>query len=127
MFKPDFETVWKNYPNRAGKKNALRHFTATVKTLADFENLKKAMSNYLQSGNVGRGFIKNGSTWFNEWQDWVNPSPTMMKGNAPERRNGNSVQAQGPRQYLCPKCTTKHNEKNCPVCGEPKPKETIHA
>lgn len=76
-----FEGIWQLYPKRSGKSNALRHFHSTVKEEADFERIQKALKNYLESGNVKNGYIKNGSTWFNEWQDWVEPSPEMMKGN----------------------------------------------
>lgn len=77
-----FESFWGRYPNRQGRKNALRHFEASVKTEADVGNLGRALENYLRSGNVNSGFIKNGSTWFNEWQDWITPTETMMAGGA---------------------------------------------
>jgi len=78
----DFEQIWNLYPNRQGKKNAQRHFFATVKTGEDLVRIRSALDNYLKSGNVLRGFVKNGSTWFNEWQDWITPSDIMMKGQA---------------------------------------------
>jgi len=76
-----FEEVWQLYPNRQGKKAALRHFRASVKTVDDLSKIIQALGNYLGSGNVKRGLIKNGSTWFNEWQDWVEPSDVMMLGS----------------------------------------------
>ncbi len=76
-----FDSIWNLYPNRQGKKNALRHFIATVKSPEHFAAIYQALKNYLASGNVKNGFIKNGSTWFNEWQDWVDPTESMMKGN----------------------------------------------
>ena len=82
-----FESIWDSYPVRSGKKAACRHFTASVKTDQDVSNIQKALANYLASGNVKRGYIKNGSTWFNEWQDWINPSDEMMNGKG---KNGNS-------------------------------------
>jgi hypothetical protein len=84
-----FENLWKEYPNRCGKKDAFRHFTATVRIPKDLENFRRAMKNYLSSGNVKNGFVKNGSTWFNQWQDWIEPSETMMKGNPDAKRKGN--------------------------------------
>ena len=69
------------YPNRQGKKDALRHYKASVKTEVDVVQIGRALNNYLASGNVKRGYVKNGSTWFNEWRDWVNPTDIMMKGN----------------------------------------------
>jgi hypothetical protein len=73
-----FEEIWKQYPNRQGKKNALRHFLTTVEDGSDFDRIRLALKNYLASKNVKKGFIKNGSTWFNEWQDWETPAPAMM-------------------------------------------------
>ena len=67
----EFESIWKNYPNKDGKKEALKHFKASVKTPADLENIKVALTNYLASKPVKSGYIKNGSTWFNNWQDWI--------------------------------------------------------
>lgn len=78
----DFDIIWKRYPNRQQRKNAERHFKATVKTSADLRDLNVALDNYLRSGNVSRGYIKQGSTWFNDWREWVNPTEVMMKGNS---------------------------------------------
>jgi len=68
-----FEQIWSAYPNKDGKKLALKHFIATVKTDADWKNIQKALKNYTKSERVKKGFIKNGSTWFNNWQDWIEP------------------------------------------------------
>jgi hypothetical protein len=84
----DFEEIWKLYPNSQGKKNARRHFFASVKTAADMERIKKALDNYQLSKNFKKGFIKNGSTWFNEWQDWENPKPAMMEDPAANQPSG---------------------------------------
>jgi len=69
----DFERFWKKLPAKmkVGKKNAFRHFKASVKTQKDFENLEGALENYKQSERFRKGFIQNGSTWFNNWQDWA--------------------------------------------------------
>jgi len=67
----DFEAVWSRYPNKDGKKHALRHFNASVKTPEDYVNIQRALDNYLKSGRVFNGYVKNGSTWFNSWQDWI--------------------------------------------------------
>jgi hypothetical protein len=67
-----FEAIWEQYPSKDGKKAAERHFRSSVKTLEDFEAIKRALKNYLGSERVRKGFVKNGSTWFNNWRDWVN-------------------------------------------------------
>jgi hypothetical protein len=67
-----FEELWEAYPVKDGKKSALRHFQASVKTPEDVERIRRALKNYLGSDKVKRGFVKNGHTWFNNWQDWEN-------------------------------------------------------
>ena len=69
-----FEQLWKDYPRRLGKKEALRHFNASVESEKDRQDIRKALNNYLTTDNVVNGitkYIKNGSTWFNNWRDWV--------------------------------------------------------
>lgn len=67
-----FENIWNQYPRKDGRKQAEQHFKVSVKTEQAYIDIQKALANYLKSDNVKKGFIKNGSTWFNNWQDWVN-------------------------------------------------------
>lgn len=83
-----FNAAWELYPEKSGKKQAERYFKSSVKTEEDFESLKIAIKNYLQSPKPQAGFIKNGSTFFNDWKAWVNPTHQMMINNA---KNGNSM------------------------------------
>lgn len=76
--KSNFELAWSKYPVKDGKKAAQRSFNASVKCQADMDDLMSAMANYLKSEKVLKGFVKNGSTFFANWQDWktyVPPSP----------------------------------------------------
>lgn len=66
-----FEDAWRAYPKRLGKKAALRHYIASVHSFEDHEKLMRALENYKKSDTFKRGWIQNGSTWFNNWQDWV--------------------------------------------------------
>ena len=69
----DFENLWGRYPKKDGKKEALRHFKSTVKTMDRFDLISKALDNYIESiKGVNRQYVKNGSTWFNNWEDWKN-------------------------------------------------------
>ncbi len=69
----DFNTVWKRYPNKDGKKAAENHFNATVKTEDNYSDINKALDNYLANLKTETWKKpKNGSTWFNNWQDWIN-------------------------------------------------------
>jgi hypothetical protein len=69
-----FEKLWKLYPLRDGKKSALKHFLSSVKTDIDFINIQNALKNYKshlrQPSNAWKK-AKNGSTWFNNWKDWI--------------------------------------------------------
>lgn len=66
-----FDELWKAYPRKIGMKAAERHFMTSVKTEDDLANIKKALANYTKSETVVKGFIQHGSTWFNNWQDWI--------------------------------------------------------
>lgn len=67
----NFEDIWSKYPNKDGKKNAMRYFKASVLNEKDMDDIHTALSNYLNSERVKKGYIKNGSTWFNNWRDWI--------------------------------------------------------
>lgn len=70
-----FEILWERYPRKEGKKEAMRHFNASVKTEEDCQNIEKALDNYvlhLKSNGTDSQFIKMGSTWFNNWEDYIN-------------------------------------------------------
>ena len=66
-----FDTIWNKYPNRKGKKAAYKHYVASVKTEQDWNNINKALGNYLATETVRCGYVQNGSTWFNNWQDFI--------------------------------------------------------
>ena len=66
-----FSKIFLKYPKKIGRKEAERHFMATVKTIEDFALIGIALEHYLKSERVAKGFVQNASTWFNNWQDWV--------------------------------------------------------
>jgi len=79
-YSENFLKIWEKYPNKDGKREANRHFLATVKCSEDFENIKIALNKYLKTKPVKDNFIKKGSTWFNQWEDyieWVEPEANM--------------------------------------------------
>jgi len=81
-----FESLWNKYPRREGKKQALKHFQTSVKTQEDLRSIETALGNYLrdiEGRQTDPKYIKMGSTWFNNWQDWINP-PAELKKKAPE-------------------------------------------
>lgn len=70
-----FEEIWNQYPKRLGKKEAFKHFKTSVLSEGDLASIKTALKHYMGSAAVARGFVQNGSTWFNNWRDWINPPP----------------------------------------------------
>lgn len=69
-----FEEIWNRYPKRLGRKEAEKHFKATVITEVDFESMVQALGNYkryIHDKKIEEQFIKMGSSWFNNWRDWV--------------------------------------------------------
>lgn len=70
-----FEEIWEKYPKRVGKKAAERHFNSSVKTDQDWTDINNALKSYQQTDTVKKGFIQNGSTWFNNWRDYVPEKP----------------------------------------------------
>lgn len=72
----EFSKLWLQYPKAVGKKKAWEHYRASVKTPEDIQDCATALTKYKSSPEVGRSFIKNGATWFNEWRDWLYYEPT---------------------------------------------------
>ena len=76
-----FANIWKRYPKRDTKKQSWNHFRASVKTEKDWQNINKALENYLVAERVKNGYVQSAKTWFNNWPDWVEyKEPTTKKG-----------------------------------------------
>ncbi len=84
-----FEERWLNYPNKDGKKAAQKHFLASVKSDEDLRDFDKSLENYLGHLKIETWKRpKNGSTFFNNWRDWVDwKEPEKANGN-PENHSG---------------------------------------
>jgi predicted phage replisome organizer len=76
-FESEFETIWKAYPRKEGKTNALK---AYIKARSDnnkpvsFEQVQQGVERYvkyIKANNTEQRYIKHGSTWFNQhcWDD----------------------------------------------------------
>lgn len=85
-----FEPLWQQYPRREGRRDAERHFNSSVKTMKDFLDIQNAMANYkkkLSVEGVSPQYTKMGSTWFNNWRDYVSYVPIVPEERA---RGGNA-------------------------------------
>lgn len=77
-----FADCWKGYPRKLGSKAAKRSFKATVKNTDDLARIQKALFNFISHHEQRRteaDFIPHGSTWFNNWADWVDHVPTQTR------------------------------------------------
>jgi len=99
-FQDWFDQIWENYPNKIGRKEALRHFKATVTTDDHLKQIRTALENYIAQVEYDRtrkqGFqrqYQNAGTWFNNWQDWVD-----HKIEIPQKRPVDGI-------YPMPECT----------------------
>ena len=73
-YKPDCDSLWNLYPNKDGKKKALIYMKSSIKSEQDYNDCIKAIKNYkdkIEVEKIEPKYIKNGSTFFNNWQDYV--------------------------------------------------------
>ena len=79
------EDLWNLYPKKLGKKQAMIHLRSSVKTEQDYEDCKNAIETYIsecKKNNTNEQYIKHGSTFFNNWRDYVkevNPEEKIYK------------------------------------------------
>lgn len=69
-----FELLWKKYPKRVGKKEALYYYNEAIKKGETFDVIKRELDNYieyLKNEAPPDIIIKNGSNWFKGecWND----------------------------------------------------------
>ena len=76
-----FERIWKQYPKREGRKDALAAFEKAIKkgtTVEQIENGIQAYCEHIKKCNIDRQYIKQGSTYFRgeHWNDVYDDSAT---------------------------------------------------
>jgi len=87
----EFAVRWQRYRGvKDGKKGALGHWNASVKTQEDLADYDKAEQNYyafVQSDRAN-GFpdrkYKLGKTWFNNWRDYIDQEPQATPRKKPK-------------------------------------------
>jgi hypothetical protein len=95
-----FEEIISKYPNKDGQKLALKYFNSSVKTEQDWQDINKALENYLQSDKVKAGYIKNASTFFNNWRDWIDFKGTSKKSLFERNRDALGIGKDKPKGLL---------------------------
>lgn len=78
----EFEVLWKMYPNKQGKPNALKAYKKARKNGVTFETIKQGLENYVkycEENKTDKQYIKHGSTWFNQqcWDDEYTTTKTV--------------------------------------------------
>ena len=69
-----FESIWKDYPRKEGKKKAFASYKRALKNGVTDEEIMEGLekyNQYIKKEKTDRKYIAHGSTWFNEnrWQD----------------------------------------------------------
>jgi hypothetical protein len=83
-YAPEFETLWRMYPRKVGKKLGMTRALAQLKTPDLVADAHQAITNYNRYVEVNKTeprYIKQFSTFMNCWQDWVNPDSSLFQSN----------------------------------------------
>lgn len=83
-YESEFAELWKLYPNKKGKKNALKYYIRARKNGTTYEQVEAGIMAYIEyiRKTKAQMYIKHGSTFFNEegWDDdWSVGTPTLSK------------------------------------------------
>jgi hypothetical protein len=108
-----FEEIWPEYPNRIGRKAALKHFTASVTSPEDYAAIRTALRNYAAhlTANPWK-HPQHGSTWFNNWREWVDdPTAKAPDPLAEEMRLLDEIREAAGRIKLDVRCGTASPEQ----------------
>lgn len=88
----DFESIYKTYPNKEGKKAGMEKLKKTIKTQAEFDAFKAALSNYLElCRRLGRIplYVKQWKTFVGSWTDYLDPG--ILPPEAPKDKSGKNL------------------------------------
>jgi hypothetical protein len=70
----DFETLYKAYPLKIGKKRGLAACKTHVKTTKDYDRLKLAIEKYtkhVSDSKIEKQYIKHFDSFMSAWEDWI--------------------------------------------------------
>jgi len=76
-----FDSLWNKYPKKEGRKQAFNHYKASLKH-HKHEDIELAVNNYikkLEQDGTENKYIKQGSTFFNNWEDYKTIDSTGFK------------------------------------------------
>lgn len=93
----EFETLWKEYPNKQGKAKALQSYIkARNKDKTEYQYIQDGLKKYLTYCKQNKDWYspKNGSTWFNQ-QSWNDEYPIKEVNNAITSRSNATIKRDG--------------------------------
>ena len=99
----EFEILWKLYPRKEGKSNALKDYIKARKdkkcpvTMEEVQAGIKRYAAYVKANGITKRYIKQGSTWFHQhcWEDEYQTEGSVVDGKPTgdftEARFGNYI------------------------------------
>lgn len=84
IYNDEFEKLWKKYPRKQGKSNALKAYIKARKSGVEYDTILNGIEKYSEyCQNIDSQYIKHGSTWFNQqcWDDDYSVVEKEKRGN----------------------------------------------
>ena len=106
--KSDFETIWKEYPNKKGKAKAFTSYKKAIKDGVDNQTIINGISAYKKEIDIKRTepeYVAHGSTWFSQkrWEDDYQTKGKVINSafaqEAPTTADNLQVSAEEERMY----------------------------
>ena len=88
-YEAEFEEIWKSYPKKVGKVNAMKSYVKARKEGTTKEEVEAGLKEYiayLEHEKTESKYIKHGSSWFNQ-HGWVDKYDYTKKKHFENERN----------------------------------------
>lgn len=86
VYEKEFEELWKLYPKKVGKKDALKHYIKYRKNNVSYETILKGIeeyNEYIENSKTPLKYVKDGSSWFNQ-ESWNDERTVETKEKLPD-------------------------------------------
>ena len=97
----EFESIWKLYPRKLGKSNALKSYIRDRKKGVTYDQIMQGVlsyRDYVTRDGVADEYIKYGSTFFQQ-QAWQDDYGTHFNGSGSNRHVSNDINDMPPTEY----------------------------
>ena len=88
--KEDFEKLYAVYPRKDGKKAGITRCLSSIKSQIRYDEFKQALENYcseIKKNKTEKKYIKQFSTFVNNWEDYLETEESMLEKKAIEADN----------------------------------------